>query len=106
VTGPGERVTAVVTELGVLEKEPGRGTLRLTRLVSPLTGGRREAHVEALRARCGFAIEVAGELPLVPDPSPEDVSRLRLFDPERAFLGPLEDALLGTTLPARDDVRG
>lgn len=87
VTGPGERVTAVVTDLGVLEKERGPGRLRLTRLVG-LTGEEdREAHVRELRERCGFAFDVQSELAVEPTPDPVDLERMRIFDPERAFLG-------------------
>ncbi len=86
VTGPGERVTALVTELGLFEKAPGREPLRLTRLVGP--GSDPSEQVAALRARCGFPFEVSPELAWVAEPPAEEVSRLRLLDPERAFLGP------------------
>lgn len=90
VTGPGDRVTAVVTDLGIFEKAVGPGALRLTRLVGPLVGGSREAHVRELSARCGFPFEQGPKLPVDSPPSREEIERLRLFDPERAFLGPLD----------------
>ena len=51
VTAPGDRVTAVVTELGVFEKLVGPDRLRLTRLVGPLLGGTIRDHLCVLRDR-------------------------------------------------------
>ena len=90
VTGPGERVTAVVTDLGVLERERGAARWRLSRLVGPLLGGSPASHVRELQARCGFGFEVAADPIVEPPVQAEEVERLRLHDPERAFLGPLE----------------
>lgn len=86
VTGPGERVTAVVTDLGVFEKPRGNERLRLTRLVGPLIGGQQETHIKELAARTEFAFEVAPTIKLLPPPSSAELGRLRLHDPERAFL--------------------
>jgi acyl CoA:acetate/3-ketoacid CoA transferase alpha subunit len=89
VTGSGARVTAVVTDLGVLEKPRGAQALLLTRLVGPLVGGTVDSHVRELSARATFRIDVATELAIDGPADCRDVERLRLYDPERAFLGPL-----------------
>lgn len=88
VTGVGERVTAVVTDRGVFEKPRGAHPLRLTRLVGPEPAD-PEAAVRELRARVGFEFSVAEPLETVTAPTVVELERLRLFDPERALLGPL-----------------
>ena len=92
VTGPGERVTAVVTDRGVFTRPRGPEPLRLTRLVGPLAGGSVEAHVRDLAARTGFAFSVDDDLPVEPPPDEDVLQRLRLLDPDRSFLGPLGSA--------------
>ncbi len=90
VTGPGERVTAVVTDHGIFEKPRGDGRLALTRLVGPLLGGSRDAHVRELAAKSEMRFEIPAEPELMPEIRPDQLARLRLYDPERFFLGPLE----------------
>lgn len=89
VTGSGERVTAVVTDVGVFEKARGAHALRLTRLVGPLVGGTVETHTREALARCGFRAEVAPDLAIEELAAHRDIECLRLYDPERAFLGAL-----------------
>lgn len=92
ITGPGERVTAVVTDLGIFEKNRGPGRLVLTRLVGPLLGDDRETHLRELAQRTGFRFQLAESLSVEPPPDPVEVERLRLYDPGRAFLGEGEGA--------------
>jgi len=86
VTGVGDRVTAVVTDRGIFEKARGDAPLRLTRLVGP--PAEVETHVRDLRQRVGFSFQTAADLEVEPEPTAESLERLRLYDPERAFLGP------------------
>lgn len=91
ITGPGERVTAVVTDRGVFEKPRGAERLCLTRLVGPDEPSDRashEEHVRALRDEVGFTFEVSPHLDVTPDPTEDELHHLQLFDPDRSFLGP------------------
>ena len=90
VTGPGRQVRAVVTDRGVFTKARGPEPLRLSRLVGPLVGGSREAHVRDLAARTGFSFEADADLPVEAAPTAAEVQRLRVLDPDRSFLGPLD----------------
>ena len=93
VTGPGERVTAVVTDLGIFEKTRGKESLRLTTLVGGADHSVEE-RVRTLKEQTGFEFEVSEPLTLAEEPREEELQRLQLFDPDRSFLGRRE---------ARDD---
>jgi acyl CoA:acetate/3-ketoacid CoA transferase alpha subunit/acyl CoA:acetate/3-ketoacid CoA transferase beta subunit len=88
VTGPGERVTALVTDLGVFEKERGAHRFRLTRLVGRLVGGDTESHLREIKQRVGFEFDLCSQLEVEPEPDQGTLERLRLLDPGRAFLEP------------------
>jgi hypothetical protein len=90
ITGPGDRVTAVVTDLGVFEKKRGNERLRLTRLVAPLLEESKEAHVREIKDRTGFDFKIVADPPVDPPAESVEVERIRLYDPERAFLGDLD----------------
>lgn len=88
VTSPGSRVRAVVTERGTFVKEVGRSELALATWL-PVDGGASEAdHVREIRARVGWDLTVRGDLERSPDPGEDELAVLRIFDPERLFLGP------------------
>ncbi|WP_033289474.1 CoA-transferase [Amycolatopsis jejuensis] len=78
VTSPGARVRAVVTDLGVLSRRDGELVL------TAIAPGQR---VEDVRARCGWDLAVADDLPELPEVSGEDVRQLRSYDREGLFLG-------------------
>jgi acyl CoA:acetate/3-ketoacid CoA transferase beta subunit len=92
VTGTGERVTAVVTDRGIFEKPRGPHPLRLTHLVGPGAED-QESAVRELRARTGFDFALQGPLETAPPPAGDELERIRLYDPQRALLGPLPAAV-------------
>ncbi|MEZ4217794.1 MAG: CoA-transferase [Myxococcota bacterium] len=91
VTSPGARVATVVSTMGVFEKRAPDGALVLT-AVFERAGATREEAVEKIRARCGFALEVADALERLAPATDEELALLRVFDPARAFLGKRERA--------------
>lgn len=84
VTSPGERVSGLVSTHGRFERRGGE--LVLTGVFAS-AGPDRQAVVEAIRARCGWPLAVADELAWIPPASDDEVAMLRVFDPERFFLG-------------------
>lgn len=82
VTSPGERVTSVVTDLGVLRRLDGE--LRLAGV--PTGGGPLADRVRAFLASCGWQPSVAREVEELPAVTPEEVGALREYDRERLFL--------------------
>ncbi|HYL53464.1 MAG TPA: CoA-transferase [Acidimicrobiia bacterium] len=78
VTSPGDRVCALVTDLGTFEKQDGE--LVLTALAPGAT-------VDEVRALCGWELRVAGgELDVLDPPTADEVSTLRRWDPQGWFL--------------------
>jgi acyl CoA:acetate/3-ketoacid CoA transferase beta subunit len=86
VTAPGERITAVVTDLGVFEKLPGEDTLTLTGYYA--NSGFKDAGeaVESIADKCGWELAVAEDLEVIEAPTLDELRDIRLFDPRRYFL--------------------
>jgi acyl CoA:acetate/3-ketoacid CoA transferase alpha subunit/acyl CoA:acetate/3-ketoacid CoA transferase beta subunit len=84
VTSPGGRVQSVTTNLGRLEKRGGE--LVLTAYAESVGRDARSA-VEEIRSRCGYPLQVADDLEALSPPGAEELALLRLFDPDRLFLG-------------------
>lgn len=91
ITSPGLKVTTVVSQLGVFEKEFGAQELELTgyfpspSAASPAAS--EEECVRAIREQCGWKLKVRDHLLVVPCPTAEELKFLRCFDPQRLFLG-------------------
>jgi len=75
VTGPGERVRAVISTGGVFEKD--QGELILT--------GIYDDDVEPVREQCGWDLRVAGNLQRLDPPNDSEIRALRLMDPQGWF---------------------
>jgi len=85
VTSPGDRVRALVTDLGVFEKADD-GTFVLAAVApGPGTPGER---VAAVAERCGWELAVAEPLEELDPVVPADVEALRRWDPQGRFLRP------------------
>jgi acyl CoA:acetate/3-ketoacid CoA transferase beta subunit len=82
VTSPGERVTSVVTDLGVLRRLDG--TLQVAAV--PSGPGPVAERVRALTAACGWDVAVAGSVSELDPVTTDEVLALRRYDPERLFL--------------------
>ena len=81
ITGPGDRVGAVVSTLGVFHKKDGE-------LI--LTGVFGDDPIRAAReciARCGWKLQVARTLQVIEAPSREEIRMLRIMDPRGWFRG-------------------
>jgi acyl CoA:acetate/3-ketoacid CoA transferase beta subunit len=91
ITGTGQRVSTVVCDQGVFEKQPGREELVLVALV-PEGGKSKPERVEQIKALLGWEPKVAPELDWVELPTAEELKAIRMLDPRRAFLKlPKED---------------
>jgi acyl CoA:acetate/3-ketoacid CoA transferase alpha subunit/acyl CoA:acetate/3-ketoacid CoA transferase beta subunit len=84
ITAPGRAVRTVVSDLGVYEKESEHGELRLTGIFDSATESRA---VSAAREACGWDLQVASSLRRFEAPTDEELALVRLFDPQRYFLG-------------------
>ena len=85
VTSPGTKVRCVISTMGRFEKLDG-DELVLTGYFA--AKGRDQAQMVAeIRQRCGWDLKVSDELQELPPSNPEELNLLRVFDPERFFLG-------------------
>jgi acyl CoA:acetate/3-ketoacid CoA transferase alpha subunit/acyl CoA:acetate/3-ketoacid CoA transferase beta subunit len=82
ITSPGERVTSVVTDLGVLRRLDG--TLQVAAV--PSGPGPVAERVRSLAAACGWDVAVAGSVSELEPVTSDEVLALRRYDPERLFL--------------------
>ena len=83
VTGPGERITSVVTDRGVLRRLDGR--LRIAAV--PAGAGSLGDRVRAMVGSCGWEAEVVADVAELDPVTPVEVRELRNFDRRRQFLG-------------------
>ncbi len=84
VTSPGERVSALVTDLGSFARRDGRFVLTAV----PAGRGTVADRVEAVRGRCGWELEVVDRLSEMPEPTSEELETIRRWDPQQRFLRP------------------
>lgn len=84
ITGPGKKVSTLVTDMGVFEKDT-RDEFVFTRYPQK-PGLDLEAHVRAVKEKTGWDVGIARALKPVAYPSVETLITMRLFDPRKAFL--------------------
>jgi acyl CoA:acetate/3-ketoacid CoA transferase beta subunit len=87
VTVPGERVSKLVTDEVVFEKVDGE--LVPTKCL-PLFGVPNEKILEWLSKKTGWKIDKTDKLDFMKEPSREEIQLLRLFDPDRYFIGKIK----------------
>jgi acyl CoA:acetate/3-ketoacid CoA transferase alpha subunit len=85
VTSPGDRIDCVVSTMGRFEKRGG-DTLVLTGFFRS-AGEDREEVVAKIRDRCSWELTLADDLEELAPATDEELALLRVFDPERSFLG-------------------
>jgi len=83
ITSVGDRVSTLVTDLGIFEKRDGRFVL--THYYAE-TGDTAEAAIARIRATCEWSVEADDGLKLLPGPTAEELFRIRLYDQRREFL--------------------
>ncbi len=98
ITSPGKRISAVVSTLGRFEKRGGDEFV-LTGYFG-LDGMSREDAVREIKDRCGWDLEVADDVTALPPATGEELALLRLFDPERFFLGKPSESIQ-SAMPAK-----
>jgi acyl CoA:acetate/3-ketoacid CoA transferase alpha subunit/acyl CoA:acetate/3-ketoacid CoA transferase beta subunit len=79
ITGPGDRVTRLVSTLGVYEKD--QGEFVLTAVFDKDTTAAAKECVE----RCGWDLRVARTVTTLDPPTTEEIRTLRVFDPNGWF---------------------
>jgi acyl CoA:acetate/3-ketoacid CoA transferase alpha subunit len=85
VTSPGAKIRCVISTMGRFEKLDGHELVLTGYLLA--AGGDREQAIAEIRRRCGWDLKVADEVEELQPASAQELTLLRLFDPERFFLG-------------------
>jgi hypothetical protein len=85
ITSPGKHVQVVLSTRGRFEKRGG-DELVLTGYYEK-EGQSREAAIEEIQGLCEWDLQVADDLEALAPPTAEELALLRVFDPERLFLG-------------------
>ena len=84
VTSPGDRVSALVTDLGTFERIDGAFVLTAV----PEGPEELDSRIERVRQRCGWELVVADEVAELGSPTAAEVETLRRWDPQQRFLRP------------------
>jgi acyl CoA:acetate/3-ketoacid CoA transferase alpha subunit/acyl CoA:acetate/3-ketoacid CoA transferase beta subunit len=86
ITCPGEKVNKIITPQAIFEKE--NGTMVLKKYF-PRQGFSESETIQKIGENTGWKIELADALDKIEPPTEQELSLLRIFDPERFFLGSL-----------------
>ena len=89
-TSPGKSVSAIVTTRGVFERKGSDARYTLTGYFKTMVGSRaagQDEVVEQIKQSSSWLFNIADDLKLIDPPSKEELNSLRLFDPDRIFLG-------------------
>jgi acyl CoA:acetate/3-ketoacid CoA transferase beta subunit len=87
VTCPGDRISTLISPLGVFRKLNGEPDFTLVACLSDGKGTSLADRVAAVRANCGWELKVAPRVEDIAPPTVEELAIMRALDPERAFLG-------------------
>lgn len=83
----GDRVSALVSNVGVLEKVGDEKEFVLTRVMPTPDGATVDAQVEKARRQCGWELKVSPHVEMCERPDKEELRTIRLYDPHGYFIG-------------------
>ncbi len=86
ITCPGEKISKIITSHAVFEKE--NGTMVLKKYY-PQKGFSESETIQKIEETTGWKVELADRLEKIEPPTKQELTLLRIFDPERFFLGSL-----------------
>jgi acyl CoA:acetate/3-ketoacid CoA transferase alpha subunit/acyl CoA:acetate/3-ketoacid CoA transferase beta subunit len=86
ITSPGRAVRALVTDLGLLEKQGPLASSEFVLTAVPAGDASIADRVAAAQAACGWDLAVASDVTELPAPTAEEVGALRHWDPRGWFL--------------------
>ncbi len=85
-TAPGERVKALVSTLGVFEKQDDGKEFILTKYFASRHGASTEDMIRRIKENCGWELKVAREPEELALPTQDELRLLRIFDPQKFYL--------------------
>ncbi len=87
ITSPGDKVSTIVTDLGVFGRHPTGESFQLVAVLDDESGKTPEEKIKDVKNNTGWEIEVTDKVEMEPPPSEEELLTLRLFDPKKQFTG-------------------
>jgi acyl CoA:acetate/3-ketoacid CoA transferase alpha subunit/acyl CoA:acetate/3-ketoacid CoA transferase beta subunit len=81
ITGPGNRVTTVVSTMGIFNKPQGKGELHLTACFPAPELLGLEDRIKKVQENCGWTLKLADRVEEVPVPIPDELKMLRWLVP-------------------------
>jgi acyl CoA:acetate/3-ketoacid CoA transferase alpha subunit/acyl CoA:acetate/3-ketoacid CoA transferase beta subunit len=89
ITSPGKHVSTIVSTLGVFEKKGSDKVFTLTGYF-PSEEKDVDMIMDKFRQTSGWSFNIADDLKEIDPPTEKEITMLRIFDPDRFFLGALE----------------
>lgn len=86
ITAPGNRVSILVSTMGVFEKLDGGKEFTLTKYFADRTESTAEAAIRRIKENCGWDLKVVNDPQAVLPPTGDELKLLRLFDPQRFYI--------------------
>jgi len=90
ITSPGKNVKTIVTTMGVFEKIGDDDKFTLTGYFESKTDD-RETIIEEFKNNSSWSFNVDDNLKKIEHPTEKELKMLRIFDPDRHYLGPVAD---------------
>jgi acyl CoA:acetate/3-ketoacid CoA transferase beta subunit len=84
ITCPGDRVTTVVSTMGIFTKPAGKGELCLTACLPDPAMASLEDAIKQVRDNCGWPLKTAERVEEVSRPTPDELKLLRWLVPRRS----------------------
>jgi acyl CoA:acetate/3-ketoacid CoA transferase beta subunit len=81
ITCPGNRITTVVSSMGVFRKSIGKDELSLTACLPDPALANIEAQIAQIQANCGWTLKLASKVEKIPKPDPSELQLLRSLLP-------------------------
>ena len=88
ISMPGRSVNVLVSNRGIFQKLGDSQELVLTHCLPDPATPSLDKRIEAIRANCGWELNVAPKVEDVPPPTVEELTAVRLLDPRKEFIGP------------------
>jgi len=85
ITCPGDNVTVIVSDMGIMERIDGEFTLT-TYFPDPKIHDSGRI-IKEIKEKCGWNLKISPQVSGAPPPSLEELVTLRAFDPEGYFIG-------------------
>jgi len=82
----GDKISTLVSDLGVFKKVGGDGIFTLTKYIGAPESPSKDKTIDKIRERCGWDLKVTGDIGTVSTPSPHELEILRTLDLHKSFI--------------------